>query len=127
MHGSAIFGAALRELRVKHRLTQKEVARRLERGASTISHWETGETILSIDQIEEYLSVFDMVLIDFLSKLVPDWQEIVSRVSPPRASEIGEAGMGGNSSSRADKAQRDRLQLIITLAQQVLDESFPQR
>ncbi len=64
----ANFKENLKQLRVENKLSQKELANKLDTTVKTISHWETGYSEPSIAQIVELCSVFDISTDELLCK-----------------------------------------------------------
>ena len=75
-----MFGKVLKELRVKNKLTQKELARALYLSNSSISHYENNRCMPSRETIEAFAQYFN-VSIDYLigSTHISDLEELLQQ------------------------------------------------
>lgn len=64
----------LKELRLKHNMTQKELAEKLCKGESTISMWERGDREMDYETLKDISSLFN-VSIDYLLGLTDENKE----------------------------------------------------
>ena len=58
--------ALLREIRLEKKLTQQEVADRLNKPQSYVSKYENGERKLDLPEIDEVCEAVDVYLVDFI-------------------------------------------------------------
>ena len=56
------FSQILKKLRVEQKLSQIELAKKLNVSTKSISHWETGYTEPSIGQLVQLADIFDVSL-----------------------------------------------------------------
>lgn len=54
------FGSRLKEVRIKNKITLRELAKILDVNFSTISRWENGEISPSIDNLKNICDYFDI-------------------------------------------------------------------
>lgn len=75
-----MFGKVLKELRVKNKLTQKELAKALYLSNSSISHYENNRCMPSRETIEAFAQYFN-VSVDYLlgSAHISDLEELLQQ------------------------------------------------
>jgi transcriptional regulator with XRE-family HTH domain len=74
MEASKAFGQKLKFLRHSRKLTQEEMAHRLNIEQKTYSNIENGKTAVTLDRINEIADVFAMNVLDLIGfdeKLIP--------------------------------------------------------
>lgn len=62
------FKENLKQLRVENKLSQKELASKLDTTVKTVSHWKTGYSEPSIVQIVELCNIFEISTDELLCK-----------------------------------------------------------
>jgi len=62
------FKENLKQLRIENKLSQKELASKLDTTVKTVSHWETGYSEPSIVQIIELCNIFEISTDELLCK-----------------------------------------------------------
>ena len=75
-----MFGKVLKELRIKNKLTQKELAKALYLSNSSISHYENNRCMPSRETIEAFAQYFN-VSVDYLlgSAHISDLEELLQQ------------------------------------------------
>ena len=63
--GNNILGENIRRLRIKNKMTQNDLSKKMNKAESTIGMWEQGRRELDYDSLKDLASLFD-VSIDFL-------------------------------------------------------------
>ena len=78
------YGEIIKKLRKKHKMTQAELAEKIDLGKTSVSNYEIGYSIPSAQILEAISAVFDMSLVEFL---VYDNEEMLSKLKLPRVAQ----------------------------------------
>ncbi len=78
------YGEIIRKLRKKHKMTQSELAEKIDLGKTSVSNYETGYSMPSAQILEVISEVFNMSLVEFLTY---DNEDAIRNLKLPRVAQ----------------------------------------